>query len=328
MKNKLVFRILGALSSALIIVSVFVPFVSVTGYSQSLWQTYDVSKALYLPIMIIVFGVIGVLVFATNIKTELAYASSGALLFFLLTQTIPVIQADTLNTLGTGYYFLVIGTVLTGIMAFLCNLRIKSKKITEPITQSSSQVSVIDQINKLYDNQTPIVNVQNNVSQPSQDLMQNNVSQMPGMSIEPVQPIQPIAPIEPIASSQIIEQPTAMNQMPEVVAPVENVSMQTNNTPIPEISDSISMTTVAQNNPVISEFSQPNINQQVVDNNQGINIPEINFSQGSVNPVVSEFESSAPQMTSEPIMPQEQPIPQPLNNVNQVNNSSNLDIFG
>ena len=94
MKNKLVFRILGALSSALIIASVFIPFVSVTGYSQSLWQTHSAVGTIYLPIMIIVFGVIGVLVFSTGFKTELAYASAGGLLFFLIMQTIPVIDQN------------------------------------------------------------------------------------------------------------------------------------------------------------------------------------------------------------------------------------------
>ena len=63
MKNKLVFRILGALASALIIASVFIPFVSVTGYSQSLWETHSAVGTIYLPIMLIVFGVVGVFVF-------------------------------------------------------------------------------------------------------------------------------------------------------------------------------------------------------------------------------------------------------------------------
>ena len=106
MKNKLIFRILGALSSALIIVSVFVPFVSVTGYSQSLWQTHSAVGTIYLPIMIIVFGAIGVILFAINKKTELVYASCGALIFFLIMQTIPVIDQGVFKTLGIGYYFL------------------------------------------------------------------------------------------------------------------------------------------------------------------------------------------------------------------------------
>ena len=67
MKNRLVFRIIGALASALIIVSVFIPFISTTGFTQSLWEANKLINALYLPIMIIVFGSIGVLVFSTNI---------------------------------------------------------------------------------------------------------------------------------------------------------------------------------------------------------------------------------------------------------------------
>ena len=117
MKNKLIFRILGALASALIIVSVFIPFVSVSGYTQSLWDAYKVSEALYLPIMIIVFGGVGVLFFSINIKTEFAYSTSGALLFYTITETVSFVNQDMLDSLGIGYDCFVIGTILTPTIA-------------------------------------------------------------------------------------------------------------------------------------------------------------------------------------------------------------------
>ena len=121
MKNKLIFRIIGALASALIIVSVFIPFISVTGYSTSLWESYKIINSLYLPIMIIVFGAIGALFFALNIKTEFAYMSTGAIIFFLVMQTIDVLNQGLFNTLSIGYYLLALGAILTGIMSFLTN---------------------------------------------------------------------------------------------------------------------------------------------------------------------------------------------------------------
>ena len=102
MNKKLIFRIIGALSSALIIASVFIPFVNVTGYSQSLWGTHQAVGTLYLPIMIIVFGLIGVIFFSLNIKTEFAYSTAGALLFFLIMQTVQIIDQGTFNTLSVG----------------------------------------------------------------------------------------------------------------------------------------------------------------------------------------------------------------------------------
>ncbi len=157
MKNRLVFRIIGALASALIIVSVFIPFISTTGFTQSLWEANKLINALYLPIMIIVFGSIGVLVFSTNIKTELAYATSGALLFYIITQIIPIIDEGQFSMLGVGFYCLAIGTILTGIMAFICNLRIKIKEKIEELKKEEvvvEQNSVLDQIDKLYNDQS------------------------------------------------------------------------------------------------------------------------------------------------------------------------------
>ena len=125
MNKKLILRILGAIFSALIIVGVFVPFVSVTGYTQSLWGVYSSVNTLYLPIMLIVFGAIGVIFFSLNFKTEFAYMSTGAVLFFVVMQTIDVLDQGTFSTLSVGYYFLAIGAIATGVIAFLSNLKIK-----------------------------------------------------------------------------------------------------------------------------------------------------------------------------------------------------------
>jgi len=310
MKNKLIFRILGALSSALIIVSVFVPFVKVTGYSQSLWQTNV--NTLYLPIIIIVFGGIGVLLFAINLKTELAYSTTGALLFFLITQTIPIINQGTFGTLNVGYYFLVVGTLLTGVMTFLCGIKSKSKVVEETKVEEEKEDSMINQIDRLYENQT----VQNNETEINQ--------------VEMIKPLETIAPIQPLNQSnnslnmpieesepeaenlnnllqsttqtnlqddqkvenqQIIEdnleQPTIIEEKTEQVNNVSNPVVSEFETPIQE-------TPVQQSNPVVSEFETPIQEAPVQQSNPVVSEFETPIQETPVqqsNPVVSEFET-------------------------------------
>lgn len=271
MKNRLVFRILGALSSGLIIASVFIPFVSVTGYSESLWETNKIINTQYLPIMIIVFGAIGVLAFAINVKTELAYASSGALLFYLITQTIPVINQNLFNTFGVGYYCLAAGTILTGIMAFLCNLRVKKKIVSDTQKEEivSEQISVIDQIDKLYNDQTP---ASNNIEE---ELVQPISTQE--LPIESLQQIQPLQNLQPLVSMENnIEQP------------VQNVDIQ-------NVQTDISIQNTIETNTEV-ELQTPKIEPQqenIVDNssNLDVNLSPVNNNQAASNPVTAEFEA-------------------------------------
>ena len=276
MNKKLIFRILGALASALIIVSVFVPFVSVTGHSSSLWQSSEITKSLYLPITLICFGVIGVVFFALNIKTEFAYMSTGAITFFLIVQTIEVLNQgiELFKTLGVGYYFLVIGAILTGIMAFLLNLKSKEvqKSLTNQETEVASTTSILSQIDKLYDN---TLDSQNNVA-PIQavDPIVQPLSAQPEMQpIQPiaaqpeVQPIQPIAtqpevqPIQPIATQpeQIIEPISPVDPIPSGGTPTENpvLAQFAQSSSQPATLDNSNFATQepqAINNPVIQTF--------------------------------------------------------------------------
>ena len=315
MKNKLIFRILGALSSALIIVSVFVPFVKVTGYSQSLWQTNV--NTLYLPIIIIVFGAIGVLLFATNLKTELAYSTTGALLFFLITQSIPIINQGTFSTLNVGYYFLVVGTLLTGVMTFLNGLKPKQKVIEEVKVEETKEDSMINQIDRLYENQA----VQNNDTEINQ--------------VEMIQPLQSIQPLESVVqNNNSLNMPIEENET-ENLNDLLNPTIQTNieeKTTIeqPIVEDTFEQPTVIEekqeinnaSNPVIAEFEAPKQEESVPPSNPVVSEFEVSMQETSTpvsNPVVSEFE----------VPKQEAPV-QPTNSVvsefampqvNEVNNN-------
>ena len=242
MKNKLIFRILGALASALIIVSVFVPFVSVTGYSPSLWETYELTNSLYLPIMIIVFGAIGVIFFALNIKTEFAYMSVGAIAFFVIMQTIDILDQGVFNTLSIGYYFLAMGALVTGIMAFLTNLKTKNKvEVKEEAKEEES--SMLDQIDKLYNEQT---STQSEIS-PIQPV-DNIVQPLPIQPLEAVVPVQPIEQeVEEVQVNPIVQEiPTEQNEV--VQEPIVKQNTVENEQPI---------------NPVLQEFNVPKVEEIV-----------------------------------------------------------------
>ena len=239
MNKKLIFRILGAVSSALIIVSIFIPFISVSGYSQSLWEAYSNTNALYLPIMIIVFGLIGVLFFSLNVKTEIAYSTAGALLFYLITETISFIDQDMMKTLSVGYYCLAIGTLLTAVMAFLCNLKFKQKGVNK-VEQPENPVEIITQMDTLYGNES-----QNIPLQPIPDIsMQAQpASPIPDMSVQ----AQPVVPILDMSNN--------MNDSLNPVVAEFSVPISTEQTNV--VSSPIEQTNVLDqtSNPVVNEFN-------------------------------------------------------------------------
>ena len=317
MKNKLIFRILGALASALIIVSVFIPFVSVLGYTQSLWEAYKASEALYLPIMIIVFGGIGVLFFSINIKTEFAYSTSGALLFYTITETVSFVNQDMLDSLGVGYYCLVIGTILTAIMAFLCNLRTKKVETSSESIKANEEISMLNQIDKLYDEQNT-----NNFDQNINSL-DNVIQPLPIANIQPV--MQP-QETQPIMQPQIVEQAQPLSNL----GSIENNSVEQQSTSIPEPTDEINViaesqvvqenqSTVEPVTPQVVEQAQPLSNIGNVEVNQpsvqSVSISQMVNSENNVpmsNPVVAEFE-----VPTDNVVEQTQPFftAEPQNNV-------------
>lgn len=362
MKNKLVFRIIGALASALIIASVFIPFVSVTGYSQSLWQNHQQIGTLYLPIMIIVFGAIGVLVFSTNFKTELAYTSTGALLFFLIMQTITIVDQNAFGALSVGYYCLAVGTILTGVMAFLSSLRKKVKEVEQQQVQEKTEMSMIEQIDKLYNDQSMQSNTLDNESlsniiQPIP--VQNNAVQNDAVVPNIESEVQPVVVnsdnnIETQVSlqnlnnpvsveQQVIEQPQSINTaINDFNIPQHNINVEPINTVVAEFSApenknqniEVVDSNVSVPNPVVSEFSNPAINNQnieVAPQTQSFNPIIAEFSNSVINSQNIEAQSNVEQALVSPL----DPI-QPLNSQSKVdimadqkeNNTSNLDIFG
>ena len=222
MNKKLIFRIFGSIASALIIVSLFIPYVSAYGNSQNIWEMYWSSNSSYLPIMILIFGAIGVVFFALNIKTEFAYMSSGAILFYSIIQTFEAVNANSFEYLSIGYYCLFIGAVLTGLMAFLANLKSK-KRIEEVQTSSiSEQPQVSEQVDKLYNQQENID--LNQTKQINNEINPSPVQPSP-VQVESPQVLQPInnADIQPI-NPTVIEEPVVQRPVVNPLYPKQPVN--------------------------------------------------------------------------------------------------------
>ena len=298
MKNKLIFRVLGSLASALIIASIFIPFVSVTGYSQSLWETHSALGTIYLPIMLLVFGVIGVLVFSTGFKTELAYASAGGLLFFLIIETVPVINQNLFSTLGVGYYCLAIGTLLIIVMAFLCGLKVKQKVVTEKVVEDTKQVSMIDQIDKLYNDQTENQNLNennelNNIIQPlpiseiSQISVENNsqIENNVGNQIEDLNTESISSQNLNFSSNDVI--PNSQVTTVSLDNVNSNVNVESNG--VEEKFDVNANFQSEQINPISSPFNEP-----VIQNLESTSV---------INPVIAEFNNPVQNITQENVIP-------------------------
>ena len=302
MKNRTISRILGALSSALIIVAVFVPFINISGKSASLWELYE--KSIYLPIVIIVFGAIGVIFFALDKKTEFAYMSTGAVLFFAIMNAVDAMDNNAFENLGIGFYFLAAGAVLTGLMAFIHNLKPKKAEITNQNYNLQDQRSQLGQVDDLY-NPRPV--------QP-----EVIVAPEPILSVnEPVQPT-PIQPVNPINMN--MGQPVEPVRPMPVNEPVEPVNVPTNSfnqtndylKPIPDVAPVQPVAAPQGENPVLAE----NISNEVIQElKQG---PHIDYAANDifspkVNPVVQEFANPAPQAPVESAQPQTDIFGQPIN---------------
>lgn len=340
MNKKLFFRILGALASALIIVSVFVPYVSSDGRTLSLWNSFGTVNSLYLPIMIITFGAIGVIFFALNIKTEFAYMSTGAILFFLVVQTVDIVNDGLFRTLNLGYYFLAVGAVLTGVMAFLTNLKIgKNRKNVEVSNTEDNQTSLLNKIDNLYNDQsletvtlpmdTPINGIQPISVEPI-----NNIS-----SVQPIQPLETIQtnlvernqPINPVINNPAVQEFSTPVQNQQPVNPVlQEFNSTINNSMVQDFSVD------GQNQqPAVSTIQSQPIQTNLVDVNQQINLSL----QEANKPVGSVISSQMPETvnlqdlnnnqpaTNNPVL---QEFTNPSSSIisQEKTNSNEFDIFG
>lgn len=326
MIDKLFMRVLGAISSALIIVSVFVPFSTIV--DTGLFELYDNLDMIYVPITIIVFGAIGVLAFSINIKTEFAYTTVGAISFFLIMQTMEVLNNGVgLSKFSLGYYFLLIGDLLTLIFTFLSNLK-RKKSVSPVIMEDNSSIPASNQ--NIYSNlqgvnQVPQMPNINNMQQPQGlNMAVNNQMQVPNLGIN--NQIQPQVPINQNINPINLDQTPGLNSNLTNTKQINQVSQEPINNlnpnpiglePIPELN--VNLTSLNSNIPPIAPVIQPQ--------NETVDMPKM-------NPVLAEFTNNNIQQVQNNKSTSTNTF---LNNqVNQTNTNnqsnstapSSLDIFG
>lgn len=330
MKNKLFFRIIAAFSSSLIILSVFMPFTNIENIS--LWDIYNNSNMLYMPIMIIIFGSIGLIFFLLNVKTEFGYATSGAMIFFTVMQLVQAIVNDTVATLGIGFYFVAIGGILTGFMAFLCNLKSKEKtdNIQSPNMSQGNSQNIIKQF----------VNDSENIQYENQEELSN--TRVLSQNTEMKQSISQPSSIQQTENQDVQIEPTINQAIPEVSQPYvdsfETMSDSSTsfNQPIPEISE---VSEPAINGLKLSNMGEQ-ANENTINNNPEI-LPNRDFNSSVSAPLPSDIqntqaelldnsEAKIPNPVVRDFMDNSIPNSTPVINDNSSNSSNmqNLDIFG
>ena len=168
MNKKMIFKILGIVGGVFVVLSLFLPYVKSGSFSQSLWQIYFDNKQIYLAIVIIIFGLLPVVLYAIDKKKEYSYMSVGALLFFVSSQLVNAISSGTFKTLSLGFYFMLVGTILITVITFISEKSSKIKKLEEQIAPISNNIS-----NPLERNGLEISTNDNNNLSPVVEPLQN-----------------------------------------------------------------------------------------------------------------------------------------------------------
>ena len=322
MNKSLLLKILGILGGLFVVVGLFIPYVKVTGFSQSLWQTYVENKQIYLAIIIMIFGLLPIILFLINKKTEFSYTSVGALGFFLIIQIVDTVSNNTFNTLSFGFYVMLIGTILIGVITLLLDKKGKVNVLNEQIAPISNNISdPIERknIDAIYDqnlnNSVPVEEPLTNTG--NEPLNENNVAAVDNL-VEPIDSLgeeipdyQPENGVNPVVSEFNVPQ-EENNEVPEVNVvnnqQVEPVNVET----VPETPQNINPTVELANE--VMPQSVPE--QTVVDNSQ----PAVEAApQESIFGVQPEITFDEPQQTL------------PTNEQSEIPNVSQepqVDIFG
>lgn len=157
----------------LLVLSVFLPYISYFSTSMSLWKTEDSSRIMY-----ILLGVFVIVLYLINKKTEMAYLTAGYGTFTSLAQ---IVSLEGIEGLSIGFYLILICSIAIGVITFLYD-----EKDADALINLS--VSVNKTINNNQNTQA-INNVDINipvVNQPIPNVVSNQVEQSKPVSFDPM----------------------------------------------------------------------------------------------------------------------------------------------
>ena len=234
MNKKMIFKILGIVGGVFVVLSLFLPYVKSGSFSQSLWQIYIDNKQIYLAIVIIIFGLLPVVLYAIDKKKEYSYMSVGALLFFVSSQLVNAISSGTFKTLSLGFYFMLVGTILITVITFISEKSSKVKELEEQIAPISNNIS-----NPLERNGLEIsTNDNNNLSPVVEPLQNTELQDQPAIDDsmalgEEIPEYQPEDGINPVLA-EFSTEPTSQETVP-TTSDVASVPQDTTPVVQPEV---------------------------------------------------------------------------------------------
>lgn len=95
----------------LIIISIFLPYMSFYSISTSLWKAEDPSR-----IILIILSLFVIALFLINKKTEMSYILAGYGTFYQINM---LIQTGELSYFSIGFYLILLASIAIGVMTFL-----------------------------------------------------------------------------------------------------------------------------------------------------------------------------------------------------------------
>lgn len=138
----------------LLILCVFLPYISYFSTSMSLWKAEDSSRIMY-----ILLGLLVMVLYLINKKTELAYLAAGYGTFTSLAQ---IISLEGLSGLSIGFYLILICSIAIGVITFLYNEKEADALINLSVSNNKPVTS-----NQNMVNMQPINNMGNNAQIPN-----------------------------------------------------------------------------------------------------------------------------------------------------------------
>lgn len=111
MKKDNIFSIVSMGCGLLLVVSVFLPYVTYYSTSVSLWKMEDSSRFIY-----ILLGLLVIFLYLVNKKTELSYLTVG---FGAFSSICNIISIEGFDGLSIGFYLILLSSITIGIMTIL-----------------------------------------------------------------------------------------------------------------------------------------------------------------------------------------------------------------
>lgn len=155
MKKDNIFSIISMGCGLLIILSVFLPYVSYFSSSASLWKMEDSSRFIY-----ILLGLLVIALYLINKKTELSYLTVGYGFFSTLST---IISNEGFENLSIGFYFILLSTMAIGVFTFLYDETKADALINLSVTVNKPVVNngmVNNQVNTINNNVQPQVQLE------------------------------------------------------------------------------------------------------------------------------------------------------------------------